>query len=97
MRVVLNRCFGCFQLSDEATQWLGSYLEPYEIINIPYAEEMRCNPHVINCVESLGAAAESDYSHFEIIEIPDNIDWYIEDNDGFEEVHEMHRFWPGRN
>lgn len=32
-------------------------------------------------------------SHIEIVEIPDDIKWYIDDYDGFEIVREEHRTW----
>ena len=54
----------------------------------------RTNAEIIEVVESLGCERASGvYAALKIIEIPDNISWYISEYDGVEEVHETHRSW----
>ena len=53
----------------------------------------RTDPILIEVVEELGGKAWDKYSELEVIEIPDGIDYDIEDDDGFESIHESHRSW----
>ena len=50
----------------------------------------RDDPDLIAAVESLGKRAGLD---LKIIEIPDGIEWEINEYDGWESVHEKHRSW----
>ena len=43
--------------------------------------------------ELLGSAADSRYSELKIVDIPEDVDWYIEEYDGREWVAERHRTW----
>lgn len=44
--------------------------------------------------EELGTIESSgDLSSLEIVNIPDDIDFEIEDHDGYETIHEVHRKW----
>lgn len=53
----------------------------------------RDDPILIYVVEELGADSFGDYSRLKIVEIPDNIEYCIEENDGNEWVAEKHRTW----
>lgn len=54
----------------------------------------RSNPILIQVVEELGEKASTVYSKLEIIEIPDGIEYEIENEDyGYEYIHEKHRIW----
>jgi hypothetical protein len=50
---------------------------------------------LIKVVEELGVEKSSGYlSKLEIVEIPDDVvNWYIDDYDGIESIHEDHRSW----
>lgn len=48
---------------------------------------------VIKIVKKLGTKANGTHAKLEIIEIPDNIKWEIDNYDGMESVHEKHRSW----
>ena len=48
---------------------------------------------LIQTVEELGLEASGSGSNLVVIEIPDNIDWIIENNSGLEHVAEKHRTW----
>ena len=56
---------------------------------------VRADPDLVAVVSEMGEEAGDDLSTLVIIEIPDSIDWYIEDHNGFETVHEEHRWWGG--
>lgn len=91
MKVVINRCFGGYSLSNKAVEWLeakgvsdaGPYAFHYD----------RSNPLLVECVETLGRAAEGRSASLAVIEIPDNVLWDVEEYDGRERVTERHRVW----
>lgn len=56
--------------------------------------KLRTNPDLIKIVEELGEKANGKAASLSIIEIPDDVDWIIEDYDGIESIHEKHRVWP---
>jgi len=58
-----------------------------------YLGEYRADPDVIAVVEQLGDLANGKYAQLKIIEIPDDIEWEIDEYDGIESVHEKHRTW----
>ena len=54
----------------------------------------RDDPILVKVVERLGNAANLDGRPVKIVEIPDDIEWYIgSGDDGSEWVSEMHRIW----
>lgn len=58
-------------------------------------EPERNDPALIQTLEELGALANTDWSEFKIIEIPDDVNWHVAkdyDND-FEYIEEIHRIW----
>jgi hypothetical protein len=54
----------------------------------------RDDPTLIQIVEELGPRAAGRYAQLRIVEIPDGVDWQIEEYDGAEWVAEKHRTWP---
>ena len=48
---------------------------------------------LIQVVEELGEEADGSSAKLAIIEIPDGIDWIIDEYDGMERVEEAHRSW----
>ena len=91
MKVVINKCFGGFSLSEKAYEYLGLEWDGfgYEF----YHEESRTDERLVKCVEELGAEANGDCAELKVVEIPDDIDWYIHEYDGLESIHEYHRSW----
>ncbi len=85
-KIVINRCFGGFSLSEEAEKLIGakSYMD---------YDEDRENPKLIEVVEKLGAAANGACANLRIVEIPEDVEYTIEEYDGIESVHEKHRSW----
>lgn len=53
----------------------------------------RDDPDLIAVVEELGRAADGRHANLEIVEIPDGVEWQIEEYDGLEHVAEKHRVW----
>lgn len=56
-------------------------------------QDIRTNLDVIKVVKELKDEASGDCARLRIIEIPDDIEWEIDDYDGQESVHEVHRSW----
>lgn len=53
----------------------------------------RNDPALVQAVEELGSEADGDYAKLSVTDIPDDVDWYIEEYDGKEWVAETHRTW----
>jgi len=71
-----------------------SWNNQYRARRIPDFEGDRTNPLLIRVVEELGSdIASGRLSKLEIVEIPDGIDWEIDEYDGNETVEEKHRSW----
>jgi hypothetical protein len=130
MKVVINTCYGGFNLSNEAfeeylkikdikfytdeglfgsknyytvpveeyvannqkcsekldfTETDGLYLSPYDI--------ERNDPILVSIVERLKEKADGTYARLKIVEVPDDVQWVIEEYDGSEWVAESHRTW----
>ena len=138
MKVVVNRCYGGYGLSEQAVlryaelkgiklyvekgwyettiYWLvpekertgiiyehefyNRTLEERHASNMRYAELTLCprdidrnDTALIQAVEELGEEANGEYAELEVVEIPDDVQWTIEEYDGFESIHEVHRVW----
>lgn len=60
----------------------------------PYAGDIeRTDPDLVAVVEQLGKDANGQCAKLEVIEIPDGIDYEIDEYDGIESIHEKHRSW----
>ncbi len=135
MKIVINRCYGGFGLSNAAYEKLIEYGIPVrayqdetrdpetgrfqpnpnnegEVIfdntlsTTPgprlfgerywdaWTRDSRAHPLIIRVVEELGAAASGPFAQLEIVEIPDGIEWELDEYDGIESVAEQHRTWP---
>lgn len=87
MKVVINTCFGGFGLSNRAFHEYKNRTgkDPYD------AE--RDDPVLVAIVEELGDEADGDCSKLKVVEIPDDVQYTIEEYDGIESIHEVHRSW----
>lgn len=106
MKLVINRCLGGFNLSLAAIAQLVEWGDP---VAIKYSDQEReygnkpstmnrtdherHDPMLIRVVEKLGDAASGDCAALRIIEIPDGIEYEIDEYAGMESVHEKHRSW----
>lgn len=107
MKIVINADFGGFDLSFEAykriaklkgwTHAVNDYDNDYWIMEpekYKYAPELNRNdPDLVAVVEELGEESWGTYSVLKVVEIPDDVDWYIDEYDGKEHVAEQHRTW----
>ena len=139
MKIVVNRCFGGFGLSDKAIEMVmkrkGLSCFRYKLTKYKYRNDVeeytRCeacsdsniliyymtadlgektnklpkeilwnygdlkrdDTDLVAVVEELGEGANTIFSELEVVEIPDDINWYIDNYDGIETIHEVHRSW----
>ena len=91
-KIVINNCYGGFSLSKTATNRLKELGMTDDEVkwdwNIP-----RDDQRLVQAVEELGKKASGKYSSLKIVEIPDDVEWEIEEYDGSEWVSEKHRTW----
>jgi hypothetical protein len=92
MKVVINRCHGGFSLSQEAE---ALYKERKGITDPDwyYWNLERDDLILVDIVNELGEAANGRYAELAIVDIPDDVDFQIEEYDGKEWVAEVHRTW----
>lgn len=139
MKIVVNRCYGGFGLSDKAiemvmerkgfgcfrykqtkydfqdgineytryekfdnndlfayyqTEDLGEKVEKLPNETYWYYGNLdRDDADLIAVVEELGDEANGRFAELEVVEIPNNVKWEIDDYDGIETIHEVHRSW----
>jgi hypothetical protein len=53
----------------------------------------RDDPALVQAVRELGEVANGRFASLEVVEIPDDVDWTIEEYDGLEHIAERHRTW----
>ena len=101
MKIAINRCFGGFSVAEGVyneldLEWNGyGYLcnEDFDIESENY-NEWRSAPRLIAAIEKLGEEVSSgSCAAIEVVDIPDGIEWFIDEYDGQESIHEEHRSW----
>lgn len=92
MKVVINRCFGGFGLSDAAIDRIRDLGGPWSDTD-RWSSENRSHPVLVEVVQNLGTAADGDFAKLRIVEIPDGVDFEIVDHDGMESIRERSRSW----
>jgi len=71
---------------DSSDKWINdNYFSLYNI--------ERTDPALIQVVSEMGNEANSRHSELKIVNVPDGVEWEIEEYDGFESIHEKHRSW----
>lgn len=141
MKIVINKCYGGFGLSNEAEELYaelsGFKLYRYKQTKHRYKDEedlyvktnskkndMFCHTYTVDhgrsfseypkkenagywhsgnierddavlvqVVEQLGKKANSGFADLKVVEIPDDIQWEIDEYDGLESISEVHRSW----
>lgn len=114
MKVVINTCYGGFDLSEVAMRRYAELIgidlvveseSGYESFKHYYVGSKsdenyfnvrdigRADPLLVQVVEELGEACNTQVSELKIVDIPDNVAWHIADYDGLEHVAEDHRTW----
>ena len=85
-KIVINACFGGFELSEKAVSLLGEgYAYEWDI--------QRDDPELVRVVEALGEEANGECAQLKVVEIPEDVAWEIKEYDGNEYVAEKHRTW----
>jgi hypothetical protein len=108
MKVVINACYGGWGLSPRAVQryaelkgmnlrvrTMTAYPE-YQLEDGTLFSEYsieRDDPMLVQVVEELGHKANGFVAKLKIVEIPDGVQYSIDDYDGMETIHEAHRTW----
>jgi hypothetical protein len=129
-KVVINKCFGGFGLSDAAylklSEWYGVPIKKYgaEEGEVIFDRELtgpdentlsaiyhqfkehgvqqrywtawdmpRDDARLIRLVEEMGTAANGMHAKLAIVDVPDGVEWEIDEYDGKEHIAEVHRTW----
>lgn len=79
MKIVVNKCFGGFDISDDAARELG-LSDKYYLVS-------RINKHLIKMVEENADRVSGPSAKLRVVEVPDNAtDWKLNDYDGRETI-----------
>ena|ERR1700688_3576278 len=65
----------------------------YAMHSLYYDRQDRTNPQLIQVIEELGDKANGGCAKLRIIEIPDGVEYEIDEYDGNEHIAETHRTW----
>jgi hypothetical protein len=66
----------------------------YRELQIEPRDIPRNDATLVQVVEELGALADGRCASLCVVEIPDDVKWQIDEYDGYESIHEVHRSWP---
>lgn len=58
-----------------------------------YGDLKRDDVNLVKTVEDLGSKANSWAADLRVIEIPDGVNWELDEYNGVESIHEVHRSW----
>ena len=72
---------------EERAKWIADYKA------VHFSITGRDDPFLVQAVEELGEKANTKISDLKIVEIPDDVEWEIQEYDGSEWVAEKHRVW----
>jgi len=101
MKIAINRCWGGFGVSKAVFDFLGlewdgfGHLRNEDFgVGMEDYDSFRSHPRLIEAIEHIGCEkASGTHAEIEIREIPDGVQWEIDDYDGMETIHENHRSW----
>ena len=95
MKIVINTCYGGFSLSDKAHECLKDFQEDVRVYKNydSWWNDNRHSSELISVIERLGDEANTSSSRLKVIEIPDDVEYTIQNYDGIEWVAEVHRTW----
>ena len=93
MKVVINACYGGFGLSQAEIK------RYHEIKGTTLTEDFwdrdipRDDPALVQVVEEMPREGGYSFAFLKVVEIPDDVEWEIQEYDGNEWVAEKHRTW----
>ena len=91
MKIVINKKFGGFGLSEVA---FNRYKNESGNTDCKYDGHInRADPILVSIVEELQEDSWGGFAELSVVEIPDGVDWEIEEYDGKEWIAEVHRKW----
>lgn len=101
MKIVINKYYGGFGLSQSVYAELGIKWDGYGYLSnkdmgIESDNYMayRQDPRLIAAIEKVGEdKASGELAKVRVVEIPDGIEWEIDEYDGIETIREKHRSW----
>jgi len=101
MKIVINVDFGGFGVSEAVYNELGFEWDDYGYLtNEDFGIESnnyyayRSDSRLITAIEKIGTKKSSGFlAALKIIEVPDGIEWDIDNYDGLESIHENHQSW----
>jgi hypothetical protein len=93
MKIVVNTCYGGFGLSKEAEAEFRQKAGLSDDFWLGRLDDYRDHPILVAMVEADADGVSGDAAELDIIEIPDDVDWVIEEYDGIEWIAERHRTW----
>jgi hypothetical protein len=65
----------------------------YRKHEIENRDRHRSDPILVQAVEELGASANGSYAKLKVVEVPDGVEWEVEEYDGLEWIAEKHGTW----
>ena len=91
-KVVINTCFGGFNLSELALVTIAER-KRVKVADFSVYDLDRDDYDLVTVVEGLGDKANGSYAKLKVVEIPADVKWQIEEYDGSEHIAEQHRIW----
>ncbi len=80
------------KMCDTKPEGRGRYAEINGMF-FSYYDIERTDPILIQVVEELGEGSWGSCAELKVVEIPDDVKWKIDEYDGMESIHEVHRTW----
>lgn len=91
-KIVINVCHGGFGLSPQACDRYCE-LDGRLPENFREWDVCRDDPLLVQVVQELKEQANGRFARLKVVEIPDDVEWTIDEYDGLEWVAEAHRTW----
>lgn len=86
MKVIINTDFGGFGLSKKALELYKQRTGTEKRMPTYCEEEYRDDPDMVSIVEELGEEANDKFANLEVVEIPDEYSYAIDEYDGLEHI-----------
>lgn len=86
----LNLSKPWYDLSEQERE---EFNKTWDSLSVYSSDIERDDKNLIQTIEELKEKANSRFADLKIVEIPDDVEWTIEDYDGVEWVSEKHRTW----
>lgn len=89
-KIVINNDFGGFSLSQKA---LDLYNELSKVKCNYSGDIPRDDINLVKVIKTLGEEVNGEHADLKVVEIPEDVKWFISEYDGNEHVAEKHRTW----